>query len=64
LAGWKLSEGQRQSVPVLADRRGVVAVLGPAVGHPGLSRSGARITDDRDAERIIVRADREHGRGT
>jgi tRNA(Ile)-lysidine synthase len=64
LAGWKLSEGQRQRVPVLADRRGVVAVLGPAVGHPGLSRSGARITDDRDAERIIVRADREHGRGT
>ncbi len=57
LAGWKLSEGQRQRVPVLADRKGVVAVLGLAVGHPGRSRSGARIPDGGDVERIIVRAD-------
>ncbi|HUI70341.1 MAG TPA: tRNA lysidine(34) synthetase TilS [Spirochaetia bacterium] len=63
-AGWKVSEGHRQAVPVLADRRGVVAVLGHAFGYPNGTRSGALVSDDGDADRITVRASREHGRGT
>ena len=40
-AGWKVSVGHRQQVPILADRKGVVAVLGRALGYP--SRTGGAL---------------------
>jgi tRNA(Ile)-lysidine synthase len=63
-AGWKVSEGQRQLVPLLVDRKGIVAVLGCAFGYPSRTRTGALVPLEGDADRIIVRANREHGRGT
>ena len=63
-AGWKVSVGHRQQVPILADRKGVVAVLGRALGYPSRTRWGALVPGGGDADRIVVRASREHGRGT
>jgi len=64
LAGWKVSEGRRQLIPILADRKGVVVVVGHAFGYPNRTRSGALVSDDGDADRIVVRASGEHGRET
>ena len=63
-AGWKVSRGQRLLVPVLADRKGVVAVLGHVLGYPSRTRTGALVPREGDADRIVVRANSRHGRGT
>jgi tRNA(Ile)-lysidine synthetase-like protein len=57
-AGWTLPEGQRQLIPVLADRKGVVAVLGRAFGYPDRMRVAAQAPHEGETDRIIVRADR------
>ncbi len=63
-AGWKVSRGQRQLVPVLADRKGVVAVLGHVLGYPSRTRSGALVPREGDADRIVIGqiVDMEEGR--
>ena len=63
-AGWKVSEGHRQMVPILADRKGIVAILGKAFGYATRARAGALIPGDGNEDRIVVRMSREHGRGT
>ncbi len=63
-AGWKVSEGHRQMVPILADRKGIVAILGKAFGYADRARAGALIPGDGNEDRIVVRMSREHGRGT
>lgn len=54
-AGWKVSTRGRQLIPLLVDRKGVVAVLGSAVGLGDLVRVGARAVPGGEAERIVVR---------
>ena len=54
-AGWKVSEGQRNVVPVLADRKGVVAVLATALGGPSRVRRSARAAGDENEDCIVVR---------
>ncbi len=63
-AGWKVSERDRQSLPLLTDRKGVVAVLGAAMGYRDRVRAGARALRRGEAERIVVRVNRnlEEGR--
>ncbi len=53
-AGWKVSEGQRNAVPVLADRKGVVAILGAALGCPTRSRAGSVAPGGADGDCILV----------
>jgi tRNA(Ile)-lysidine synthetase-like protein len=56
LAGWKVPREHRESFPLLADRSGVLAVLGSALGYRTRARAGALAGDLGDADRIIVRA--------
>ncbi|HVP18656.1 MAG TPA: tRNA lysidine(34) synthetase TilS [Spirochaetia bacterium] len=63
-AGWKVSEGQRNGVPILADRKGVVAVLGAALGGPSRIRQSALATGDDNVDCIVVRTEGGHGRGS
>jgi tRNA(Ile)-lysidine synthase len=56
---WKVPPEDRQAIPLLADRRGVVAVLGGAWGHPTRVRSGARAQGAEERVIIRVRRDRE-----
>ncbi len=51
---WKVPAGERQVIPLLADRKGVVAVLGAARGYPTRIREGAQAGGDEE-ERIQVR---------
>lgn len=64
LDGWGVPEPERDDVPLLADRRGVLAVLGSALGYTSQAREGAIAGDREDCTRIIVRieGDREEGR--
>jgi len=55
LAGWKVPGPDRSSVPLLADRKGVLAVLGGALGYRTRARAGALAGDSEDADRIEVR---------
>ncbi len=54
LAEWKVSSENRDIVPILVDRRGVVAVLGGAIGYESRARAGVLAGDEVDAERILV----------
>ena len=54
LAGWKVSSEDRDTIPVLVDRQGVVAVLGGAVGYESRARAGVLAGNEVDAERILV----------
>ncbi len=54
LAGWKVSPEDRDAVPVLVDRQGVVAVLGGALGYGSRARAGVLAGNEVDAERILV----------
>jgi tRNA(Ile)-lysidine synthetase-like protein len=56
LAGWKVPREHRELFPLLADRSGVLAVLGSALGYRTRARAGALAGDLGDADRIIVRA--------
>ncbi len=55
LAGWKVPGPDRSRVPLLADRKGVLAVLGGALGYRTRARAGALAGDSEDADRIEVR---------
>ena len=55
LAGWKVPGLDRSRVPLLADRKGVLAVLGGALGYRTRARAGALAGDSEDADRIEVR---------
>ena len=57
-AGWKVTTRGRQLIPLLVDRKGVVAVLGSAVGLGDRVRAGARALPGGRAERIVVRTSR------
>jgi len=55
LAGWKVPGPDRGRVPILADRKGVLAVLGGALGYRTRARAGALAGNSEDADRIEVR---------
>jgi tRNA(Ile)-lysidine synthetase-like protein len=55
LAGWRVPGPDRSSIPLLADRKGVLAVLGSALGYRTRARAGALAGDSEDADRIEVR---------
>jgi tRNA(Ile)-lysidine synthetase-like protein len=55
LAEWKVPGPDRGRVPLLADRKGVLAVLGGALGYRSQARAGALAGDSEDADRIEVR---------
>jgi tRNA(Ile)-lysidine synthase len=61
---WGVPEPARDDIPLLADRRGVLAVLGGALGYSSQAREEANAGDRGDCNRIIVRikGDREEGR--
>ena len=54
LAGWKVPVGDRERVPLLADRRGVLAVLGGALGYRTRARAGALSESSGGVDRIDV----------
>ena len=58
-ARWKVLEGQRQQIPVLADRKGVVLVLGGVFGYPNRVRMNAALPPDGEADCILVQAGRK-----
>ncbi len=68
IAGWKIPREARESVPVLVDRRGVLAVLGGALGYPTRARAGAFAEDGGGVDRMVGRlekaAEKRIGRGT
>ena len=55
LAGWNVPGPDRSSVPLLADRKGVLAVLGSALGYRTRARAGVLAENSEDADRIEVR---------
>jgi tRNA(Ile)-lysidine synthase len=63
-AGWKIPGPDREIIPVLADRKGVLAVLGGALGYSNRARAGALGGDLEIADRIEVRILKAQGRGT
>jgi len=63
-AGWKVSEADRERMPLLADKKGVLAVLGSALGYHDRARAGALGDDLESADRIEVRILKAQGRGT
>jgi tRNA(Ile)-lysidine synthase len=54
LAGWKVPVGDRDRVPLLADRNGVLAVLGSALGYRTRARAGALAEGFGSVDRIDV----------
>ena len=40
LAGWKVPRSQRDVIPIIADKKGVLAVLGGALGYRNRARTG------------------------
>ena len=54
LAGWKVPVGDRERVPLLADRKGVLAVLGGALGYRTRARAGALAEGSGGVDRIDV----------
>ena len=60
LTEWKVPEGDRWKVPILADRRGVLAVLGRALGYRTLAREGTAAPRRGEAVlEVRTRKDRE-----
>lgn len=55
LAGWKVPAADRSRLPLLSDRKGVLAVLGGALGYRTRARAGALSGNSEDADRIEVR---------
>jgi len=55
LGGWKVSEPDKSRLPLLADRKGVLAVLGGALGYRTRARAGVLAGETEDADRIEVR---------
>ena len=64
MAGWKIPAPEREMIPLLVDRRGVLAVLGGALGYGTRARADALAAGRGDEERMVVRmeCDMEEGR--
>jgi tRNA(Ile)-lysidine synthetase-like protein len=58
IAGWKVPAEARDAVPILADRKGVLAVLGSALGYATRARAGVPTGDLGGADRIVVRLEK------
>lgn len=56
---WKVPEGDRWKVPILADRSGVLAVLGQALGYRTLARKGTAPRGGEAVVEVRTRKDRE-----
>jgi tRNA(Ile)-lysidine synthase len=54
LAGWKVPVGDRDKIPLLSDRKGVLAVLGSALGYRTRARAGALAEGPVSVDRIDV----------
>ncbi len=59
LIEWKVPEWDRWKVPILADRSGVLAVLGRALGYRTLARKGTAPRRGEAALEVRTRKDRE-----
>ncbi len=55
MAGWKIPAPQRETIPLLVDRHGVLAVLGGALGYFTRARADALAASRGDEERMVVR---------
>ena len=64
LAGWNVSAPDREKVPLLADRRGILAVLGGALGYRTQICAGAigEIPEKADCIVVTTSNDMEEGR--
>jgi tRNA(Ile)-lysidine synthetase-like protein len=64
LAGWKVSAPDREKMPLLADRRGILAVLGGALGYRTRTRVGAigENLEKADCIEVTTFIDMEEGR--
>jgi tRNA(Ile)-lysidine synthetase-like protein len=64
LIGMKVPESQRDLVPILADRSGVLAVLGGALGYQTRARADILAGDRAGVDRMVVHVERsmEEGR--
>ncbi len=60
---WGVGEPERDRIPLLADRRGVLAVLGSALGYGSRIREGAHAEGRGTAPRIVVHIARDAGDG-
>jgi tRNA(Ile)-lysidine synthase len=55
-SGWKVPEAERDAIPVLVDRRGVLAVMGEILGYENRVRDGAIAEDRQIVDRILLSA--------
>jgi tRNA(Ile)-lysidine synthetase-like protein len=62
-AGWKVPAGQRDRIPLLTDRKGVLAVLGSALGYGTRARAGALAGNFEDVDRIEIDTDSDMEEG-
>jgi tRNA(Ile)-lysidine synthetase-like protein len=63
LTEWKVPEPQRNGIPILADRHGVLAVLGGMLGYCTRARAGALAECSGDADRLYIYRETDQGRG-
>lgn len=54
LAGWKVPRSQRDVIPIMADKKGVLAVLGGALGYRNRARAGMDATRGAAVDRILI----------
>ena len=64
LIGMKVPTSERERIPILADRSGVLAVLGGALGYGTRARAGILAGDRAGVDRMVVHIERDQGRGT
>jgi tRNA(Ile)-lysidine synthase len=64
LIGMKVPESERDRIPILADRNGVLAVLGGALGYGTRARAGILAGDRAGVDRMVVHVEHNQGRGT
>ena len=64
LIGMKVPASEREQIPILADRSGVLAVLGGALGYGTRARAGIIAGDRAGVDRMVVHVERDQGKGT
>jgi tRNA(Ile)-lysidine synthase len=64
LIGMKIPAPDRERIPILADRSGVLAVLGSALGYHTRARAGILAGDLAGVDRMVIHVERDQGRGT
>ena len=64
LIGMRVPAAERERIPILADRSGVLAVLGSALGYGTRARAGILAGDRAGVDRMVVHVERDQGRGT